>query len=862
MIHCRSNLTPIGYEVHGEDASGFTVYKLSQTSEQADSKLLGIITRNAEYRKSVGSLRSHHRKALLDRAMTSDMIDQLVKTGAIRSWEPGTQTTFDRGLAGIDPKTGKTLGVKGIAIAALLDGRITGYQIANDDRSSAKYIWLSSVNQGGNGPHLPNGDLPIACWEHPTDTPTEAIVCEGFLKSLIVAQRLWDLGLTQYLVLGAAGGNFSASINTTQQILDRHNITSVLLAPDAGAVANPQVMQAYDRTRTTVCVGRQFQVLWWGQESKESKDIDELADRDLKNLALIDWDEFKTLVPAPNQPTAKTDRKITNIEILSEIVKTCEVWQTDDRIPMIDIQLQGHIESIGMADPRFRSWLAAEFHKRTDRYCSSDALSQLLECLRGQAMSAPTHKVFHRVAQLGNVVYLDLGDRDYTVIEVCAAGWTVLEGRCPVKFRRPNSMKALPMPSKSADWSGLRDILNLKEEDWVLLMSWLSWGLFPNRPHPPLIINGEHGTGKSKTSELIKRLLDPAKALLLSMPREERNFKAHAANRWLITYDNLSGLSGEMSDALCRLATGGGLSDRGLYTDMDESVFEGVRPVVLNGIEALATRPDLLDRSIVLNLQPISEFRRITEQEWEDRLALCQEDILGSMLTALAQGLRERSKTKLLSLARMADFHVWGNCVETAFGFTAGTFEASYQANRKLIHETAIDNDAIATAILQLLETQNFSGTASQLLTKLGEIVTEEQRKAPDWIKSPRVLGRRLARLAPELRKHGIEIKTGLRVHGARILTLELIPKPPEIVPDPPPEDEIEFEYEYVEPEEPLTEGEEVTVSDLMPTCKITRIEPSGICILEIQVNGRTQQYVSQISWLTRANPIDRRSAG
>jgi hypothetical protein len=866
MIHCRSNLTPIGYEVHGEDASGFTIYKLSQTAQESDSKLLGIITRNAEYRKSVGSLRSHHRKALLDRGLTSSQIDQLVKTEAIRSWEPGTQTTLDRGLAGIDPATGKTLGVKGIAIAALLNNNITGYQIANDDRSSAKYIWLSSANQGGNGPHLPSGDLPIACWVHPTEAPAEAILCEGFLKSLIVAQKLWALGQNQYLVLGAAGGNFSASSNTTQQILNEHGITSVLLAPDAGALSNPQVMSAYDRTRTSVCVGRQVNVLWWGQETKDHKDIDELADRDLKNLALIEWDEFKAMVPQTQQTKDKGDRKLPNVEILAQITDRCELWQTDDRIPMIDIQIAGHIESIAVADPRFRSWLASEFRVKTDRYCSSDALSQLLECLRGQALSAPTHQVYHRVALHEGEVYIDLGDLAHTIVKVCGVGWTILEGKCPVKFRRPSSMKALPMPNQETDWSGLRNILNLQEPDWVLLMSWLSWGLYPDRPHPLLILNGEQGTGKSKTTELLKRLLDPSKALLLSLPRETRDLKAHANNRWLLAYDNISGLSTEMSDNFCKLATKVGLSDRSLYTDADEFVFDGVRPLVLNGIEALATRPDLLERSIILNLQPITDEQRMTEAEWEQILSDSQAAIFGSLLNALAQGLRLQGKKKLASLARMADFHVWGHCVETAFGFEPGTFEASYQHNRKLVHETAIDNNAIATAILQLLETQNFTGTASDLLKKLGEIVTEEQRKAPDWIKSPRVLGRQLVRLAPELRKHGIEIRTGLRIAGARIITLELIPKAPEIIPDPPQEEpEVTFEYEYVAEELPLAVGEQVKFADSETSnvFLLVKIEPNGACTLELkQRNGSTQQYVSQLGWLTRANPIDDRSAG
>ena len=60
-----------------------------------------------------------------------------------------------------------------------------------------------------------------------------------------------------------------------------------------------------------------------------------------------------------------------------------------------------------------------------------------------------------------------------------------------------------------------------------------------------------------------------------------------------------------LSDALCRLATGGGFGTRQLYSDDEESLFEARRPVLLNGIEEVAVRGDLLDRSLIVTLSPI-----------------------------------------------------------------------------------------------------------------------------------------------------------------------------------------------------------------------------------------------------------------
>ena len=66
---------------------------------------------------------------------------------------------------------------------------------------------------------------------------------------------------------------------------------------------------------------------------------------------------------------------------------------------------------------------------------------------------------------------------------------------------------------------------------------------------------------------------------------------------FLVACDNVSYISNELSDALCRLSSGATFSKRANYTDADESVIKAARPVLLNGIpDKLANRADLADR--------------------------------------------------------------------------------------------------------------------------------------------------------------------------------------------------------------------------------------------------------------------------
>ena len=63
----------------------------------------------------------------------------------------------------------------------------------------------------------------------------------------------------------------------------------------------------------------------------------------------------------------------------------------------------------------------------------------------------------------------------------------------------------------------------------------------------------------------------------------------------------MSGLPIWLSDDLCRLAMGGGFATRDIYSDDKEKIFSTLWPVILNGIEEIATRSDLLDRCQTFN---------------------------------------------------------------------------------------------------------------------------------------------------------------------------------------------------------------------------------------------------------------------
>jgi hypothetical protein len=254
---------------------------------------------------------------------------------------------------------------------------------------------------------------------------------------------------------------------------------------------------------------------------------------------------------------------------------------------------------------------------------------------------------------------------------------------------------------------------------------------------------------------------------LLAPPRNAEDLLIAGSNVHVLAFDNISSIPSWLSDALCRLSTGGGLSTRTLYTNRGETRFDVQRPVILNGIEEFVTRQDLADRALVLTLSPIPEHdRRLESEIWAD-LKAAHPRILGAMLDAVVLGLRRLPTVNRDRLPRMADFAVWGMACEPAFG-PEGAFEAAYSGNRQGTIEAAIEDDVVSATVCSMMSgTEQWLGTATDLLKELTPLVHDRIVHSKDWPTSGRGLSGRLRRASSSLRKIGVDVEFGQRAGRA-----------------------------------------------------------------------------------------------
>jgi hypothetical protein len=420
------------------------------------------------------------------------------------------------------------------------------------------------------------------------------------------------------------------------------------------------------------------------------------------------------------------------------------------------------------------------YYVEHNKAANSEAVQAAVDQVEAEALfEGEERQVYLRVASHAGRIYIDLGSENGRAIEIDEDGWRVIDDP-PVRFRRPSGMRPLPEPTRGGDISRLRSFVNVKDDaDFVLVICWLLAAMRDRGPYPVLAISGEQGTAKSTLVALLRALIDPNESPLRALPREERELFIQANNGWLLAFDNVSGLPAWTSDSLCRLSTGGGLAVRQLYTDLNETLFDACRPIVLNGIGNMIGRGDLTDRSIFITLEPIPEADRRAEDELWEHIRGELPGILGVLCDAISHGLHYRDLVKLERLPRMADFAKWATACEGAF-WRAGTFQTAYDDNQHGANDAVLDADDVALAVKDFMLTRRqWEGTPSSFKKELEtNRFGEDKHRPKGWPENASAMSSRLQRAATSLRRAGIEVefsRAGKR--RTRKINIRTVPK-------------------------------------------------------------------------------------
>ncbi|WP_453992374.1 hypothetical protein [Bacillus nitroreducens] len=490
----------------------------------------------------------------------------------------------------------------------------------------------------------------------------------------------------------------------------------------------------------------------------------------------LDHQAGKALLVTTEQ--ANEEERKTQSQILIDLCSDMTLFHNDQGEGYAKIKINNHHEIWKINSKRMNFILIDRYMGvSADKVPSDNALKETKSALEAKAvLRGKKVRIHTRIAETDEAIYIDLCNDDWEVIEIKKDGWKIIS-EPPVYFKRSETMKPLPKPSRNGRLDDLKPFINYNsEDDFKLIISWLLSTLKENNPFPILTIQGEQGSAKSTTTKILRKIIDPSTLPLRRLPKDEQVLAISASNTWILAYDNLSGLSTAMSDSLCKLSTGGGLSVRELFTTSEEAVFNIMRPSILNGIDDIAQRPDLLDRSIIINLTSITEEKRVDEKSIWKIFNQNHSSILGALCDIASSGLKELPNTFLERHPRMADFAKWISACEKALNWSNGEFIRIYKRNMGKAIDQGIESNPLAVAVQSFMSNKvEWEGTPTEMLIQLKQNVGDHPAINSKSLPAPNKLRSSLRRIASPLRTKGIEFVEMTRTaKGGRLLLKKL----------------------------------------------------------------------------------------
>ena len=478
------------------------------------------------------------------------------------------------------------------------------------------------------------------------------------------------------------------------------------------------------------------------------------------------------------------DRSQKRLQDLVSLVQQARLFHTPEEEAFITVDEPHGPDTFPIDSQRFERWIAHKARERGHPIASKSLMDDLRRHVSAETIvGSPVQPVFRRVAGDSKRMMLDIGDPERRIIEVTGDGWRLAE-ECPVAFVRSSGSQAIPMPKPLPpnDISYFEQFFNTSSLDELrLLIAWMLFSWNPSGPYPILILQGEAGSAKTTMARLIKLLLDPASPPTRALPGTEQDCIIAARANHILAFDDLSGINNRTSDLLCRLSTGAGFATRRLYKNCEEVRFDIRRPLILNGIDDIATRQDLVDRASVINLPRIPADRRIDETTLQRNFESARPYLIGSLLAMYATALQRVSSVALSRTPRMADFARWSTAAEPSICWEPGGFLRAYESNQADALEIAIESSPVGIELRRLVLGNGFwKGTATDLLKCLNDKVDESISRGRTWPKLASVLGNELRRIAPALLSQGIEFTTARASERVRtrVITLKLLMPP------------------------------------------------------------------------------------
>jgi hypothetical protein len=285
------------------------------------------------------------------------------------------------------------------------------------------------------------------------------------------------------------------------------------------------------------------------------------------------------------------------------------------------VRIKDHSEIINLESNTFKYFLSKLYYENSNgKIASQEAINDAIRLLQAKTLFEDNNTIplNLRVALKADAFYIDMTDDKYRSIKMTKdTGWKIVNDTPPLFIRYNQKPQVEPDRNYEPDiFDKFLGLTNIKDPQHRLLVKVYITSLFiPEIQHPILLLHGEPNSAKTTLYVMIKQIADPAKPKLLSIHNDRSEFIQQLSHNYVAYYDNVKHVPEWLSDEACKAVTGIGHTKRKLFSDDEDIVYEYRRCLGFNGINVSLIEPDVLDRSILIELFRIPPEKRITETE-------------------------------------------------------------------------------------------------------------------------------------------------------------------------------------------------------------------------------------------------------
>ncbi|MBF0556660.1 MAG: hypothetical protein HQK96_19255 [Nitrospirae bacterium] len=406
---------------------------------------------------------------------------------------------------------------------------------------------------------------------------------------------------------------------------------------------------------------------------------------------------------------SEKSKSLSAVDILLPIAREFDIFHDQKGDPYVFFE--GKV--MPLDDKVFIDFLMISYHDATGKLVSRGEVVNITSLLCAEARRNGKEKRLDlRISMRGEGIFYDLCNGN--MVEISENGWQVVKVT-PLFYSNANQ-KAQVTPTKDGDINKIFRYVNITEDARLLFLVYMVTCFVPDIPKPILHPTGSEGTGKTTCARLIKGLVDPCDSEFCDFSKNLHDSIIGMLHDYYVVIDNLSFIDAETSDVLAKLCTGLAFKTRALYTNTVLTVIKLMKAMCLTGISCVATRPDLMDRTLLIPLERIDGSKRMTEKQIFTAFEKDKSEILGGIFDALSKaiGIYPLMEKTITNLPRMADFTLWGASVAEALGFKYQDFIEAYGRNTQNKSEELVHGNTLLQAVLEFMDKRDTHETLTK----------------------------------------------------------------------------------------------------------------------------------------------------